>query len=61
MFELDLTSKASVLWPRAPVSPAELSIVISTSERPTELSIENTWTRVLRMFRAVILEVPVKL
>ena len=53
------TSKASVLWPRSSVSPAELSMVISVSVRPVAELIEKAWTGVLRTLRPVIEDVPV--
>lgn len=57
---LDPTSKPSVFAAKEPASPAELSIVISLRVRPVELSIEKTWTGVLRMLRPLIDEVPVR-
>ena len=57
---LDPISKPSVLWPRPPESPAESSIVTSEIVSPLALSIEKTWTGVLRMFRPEMDDVPVK-
>jgi hypothetical protein len=50
-------SKASVLWPKLWVSPAELSMVIRSRVRPLAPSMEKVCTGVFFMLRSVMEEV----
>lgn len=58
IFVLEPTSKASVLCPNAPVSPAELSMVTSVIVRPSAPLIEKVWTGVLTILSPVIEDAP---
>lgn len=54
------TSKASVLCPKSPSSPAELSIVTSEIARPVAELTEKHWTGVSTMLKPLMVDVPVR-
>jgi hypothetical protein len=60
MFVLEPTSKASVLCPKAPASPALLSIVMPERVRPVAPLTEKPWTGVFLTLRLEMEDVPVR-